>query len=377
MIFLYYFLWFGLAPIFARRYQETAFDSDIVYQAYLYLASSYTVLMLVAMMVEYTSETRSNFHLSSFSNIQVAQSKLLLMACVIIISFVLYIQMTGGVTHWQQNLDRAFLTRQGAGTWYLIFSLILPLFVFFIRLKYRGIFVLLSLMIVVLALSPFIGSKQKIIHYFLLIFATWIFCRKFNIRIALSVFMPAALLFVLGNYFRNASWMTLNDVLGYSLNYFDTLDSLLLVIKEKHYPLEVFSFFLPFNKFANLFTGQDAFFDISAYLTNMYFPTAWNIRATVQFPVEVDLFFSFGYWLGLIPLAVFIFVYSKIYVRMLYSNKVIYLFIWFNLFIYLMSHLRGGLILWTDFYMYPYLIIVYFMFKEVKYNVVPWTTKPI
>ncbi|WP_227504335.1 hypothetical protein [Acinetobacter baumannii] len=181
--------------------------------------------------------------------------------------------------------------------------------------------------------------------------------------------LPTIFLFVLGNYFRNVSWMTLSDVASYSFNYFDTLDSLLLFLYNRHYPFEIMSVGLPLNKIVNLYTGGDEFFDVSAYYTNIYFPDAWNIRATVQFPVEVDLFLSFGFWVGLIPLGIFVGIYSLIFIKMLSSEKIVYGFIWFNLFFYLLSHMRGGLFIWTDLYLYPYLILVYFLFKEVKVNV--------
>ncbi len=53
--------------------------------------------------------------------------------------------------------------------------------------------------------------------------------------------------------------MTLSDVASYSFNYFDTLDSLLLFLYNRHYPFEIMSVGLPLNKIVNLYTGGDEF----------------------------------------------------------------------------------------------------------------------
>ncbi|UJZ94576.1 hypothetical protein IHC87_04205 [Photobacterium damselae subsp. damselae] len=157
--------------------------------------------------------------------------------------------------------------------------------------------------------------------------------------------------------------MTSNDILAYSLNYFDTYDSLKMVLKDYH-AFDFFSFLLPFNKILNLFSGGDDFFDISAYLTNIYFPHAWNIRATVQYPIEVDLYLSFGYWLGLPFMVIFMLIYIVVYNLAMKSIYPIVIFIWFYLFIYILSHLRGGIILWTDLYTYPYLITLFIVYRK-------------
>lgn len=369
MIFIYYFLWFGLAPIFADRYNYLDYSDNIVYKSYVYLSSSFITMILVSMCIETKYEKKFSFIKVDYSNVRIDGKKLTFTFIFSFLFFLLYLFNTGGFSYWIANIDRAFLTRQGAGVYYLGFSLFFPVFIFFTRFKYKNLILLSTLSLLVIALSPFIGSKQKIIYCFLLLFSSLILRRKLTLSNSLMIGLPTIFLFVLGNYFRNVSWMTLSDVASYSFNYFDTLDSLLLFLYNRHYPFEIMSIGLPLNKIVNLYTGGDEFFDVSAYYTNIYFPDAWNIRATVQFPVEVDLFLSFGFWVGLIPLGIFVGIYSLIFIKMLSSEKIVYGFIWFNLFFYLLSHMRGGLFIWTDLYLYPYLILVYFLFKEVKVNV--------
>lgn len=367
IIFAYYFIWFGLAPILANRYSFLNYNDAVVVNANLMLFITYTLSITVSMLIETKFEKYDYNRIYKVDNI--SNFSIVILIALSLIFFLLYVFNTGGVAHWVNNLDRAFLTREGAGLYYLGFILIFPLLVYFLKLKYNtSNIVILYLILLILALSPFIGSKQKIIYCFLLIFSSFILKSRMKVITALYVMIPVISLFVLGNYFRNSSWMKLDDVLAYSFNYFDTFDSLLLFLYNNHQPLEVISVLMPFNKISNLFTGRDDFFDLSAYYTNIYFPEAWGIRATVQFPIEVDLYLSFGYWFGLLPLIFFISLYSIVFVKMLSSKKIIFGFIWFYLFFYLLSHLRGGLFLWTDIYVYPYLIIIYLLFKKVNYN---------
>ncbi|EOH0514904.1 hypothetical protein KW541_17755 [Vibrio fluvialis] len=360
MVFAYYFIWFGLAPIFAERYSDVDVGSDAFFYAYIYLSSSYYILFLV-----------SEFALKEVK-IQVVQDEkkvscrngdiisILILTCVFLF---LYVQVTGGVTHWINNIDRAFLTRQGAGVYYLGFSLLFPLLVFLISSTKPNFIIVFFLLMSILILSPFIGSKQKIIFVFLLVFYRKIYFYPVNIHGVIKIVFPVVGLFILGNYFRNSSWMTWSHVLSYSLNYFDTLDSLLIVINDFE-PFSKMTTFLPFNKFYNLFTGDDRFFDVSAYLTSIYFPNAWDIRATVQFPVEADFYLSLGYFFGLPLLVALYYVYCRIYEVSIKFQTPIVIFIWMNLFVYILSHLRGGVLLWTDFYLYPFLGLVYVFFKR-------------
>lgn len=370
IVFGYYCLWFGFAPIFADRYSSINYNDVVVINANIFLFITYVVCMSVSMIIETKFEKKEYKRIDvNKEAIGITAKGLILLGSGSLLFFLLYIINTGGISHWLNNLDRAFLTREGAGVYYLGFILIFPLFLYFIRIKFpKSKTVLLYLIVLILVLSPFIGSKQKIIYCFLLIFTSYIIHSKMKLASALYVMIPVVSLFVLGNYFRNSSWMKFDDILAYSFNYFDTYDSLLLFLNNKHQPLEIISVILPLNKIYNFFTGKDEFFDLSAYYTNLYFPDAWRIRATVQFPIEVDLYLSFGYWFGLLPLIFFIASYSIIFIKMLSSRKLVFGFIWFYLFFYLLSHLRGGLFLWTDIYVYPYLIFVYLLFRKVRYN---------
>lgn len=361
IVFAYYFLWFGLAPLFAQRYSSINVESDLYFEAYLYLSTSYYVLFLVSEIAINENKEREIFTVSY------KRRDVLYLSILTLLFLLMYVQATGGISYWSQNLDRAFLTRQGAGVYYLGFSLLLPLLIFLISTSGPNKISTLFLLLSILVLSPLIGSKQKIIFFFLLVFYNRLYYYPVNIKNVVRVTLPVVGLFVLGNYFRNSSWMTWSDVLSYSLNYFDTLDSLFIVLSDFS-PYEKLTTFLPFNKFYNLFTGEDQFFDVSAYLTSIYFPHAWEIRATVQFPVEADLYLGFGYFWGVPFLVIFYYLYCRIYSKSLAAKTPMLIYVWMNLFVYILSHLRGGVILWTDFYVYPFMIFVYYFYgKRVFY----------
>ncbi len=358
IVFCYYFLWFGLAPIFAQRYSSIDVHSDIFFYAYLYLSTSYVALFLVS---EVT--INENKLLKNNNSIKIYKKDIVFLLLLTVIFLFLYIHFSGGLLHWINNIDRAFLTRQGAGVYYLGFSLCMPLLFFLIASKDPKFPMIILMLGAILLLSPFIGSKQKIIFLFLLVFYRKLYFCTVNVSNIVMVVLPIVGLFVLGNFFRNSSWMTWSDVLSYSLNYFDTLDSLFIVLNDFS-AFDKMTMFLPFNKFYNLFTGEDLFFDVSAYLSSIYFPHAWAIRATVQFPVEVDLYLSFGYFIGLPFLLLLYFLYCKIYTISTSAKTPILIYIWMNLFVYILSHLRGGVILWTDFYMYTFFVFIYFIFRK-------------
>ncbi|UJZ94575.1 hypothetical protein IHC87_04200 [Photobacterium damselae subsp. damselae] len=164
IVFTYYFLWFGLAPLYAERYREIDFSNVLDVSSFFYLLTSYTLLMVICTLCE--SEDEKTNHSKIEVNINLSPIFIF-----VLVSFVLYLLNTGGVSHWLNNIDRAFLTRSGAGLYYLMFILTLPIYLFFAGVKYKGKSrIIIFLCMIVLLLSPFIGSKQKIIYMFLVLF---------------------------------------------------------------------------------------------------------------------------------------------------------------------------------------------------------------
>ena len=166
-------------------------------------------------------------------------------------------------------------------------------------------------------------------------------------------------------YLRNISWITLEDALPYALNYFTALRNLMLLIKDFE-PGFIQTFFLPFNKFLTPFGLSDPglYFDMNHMLTDKYFPSAWEIRATEQWPVEADLYLNFYFVFGL-PLIFFYtfmvgYIYSKARCESNLGIWIVSILLTFSI----VSHLRGSIYNHVDFYLYPMFYIIYIMLKR-------------
>jgi hypothetical protein len=351
--------------MFATRYENYTFREPEMVLAYAYLSTTYIVIFFIISLFE----KKSFNQYTSLESISMPKLKnsMNIFAGLSILFFILYIQASGGFAYWLGNLDRAFLTREGSGIYYLPFVLFLALYSFllgvYVKIKKKP-FYLFLLFLLFLMLSPFIGSKSRVVMLLFLSFLPSLINAKANFKSILFVVVVFLLFFVLGNYYRNASWMSLSDLLPYMLNYFDTYSALVLGIKDIDSNLFQTTF-LPFNKFSSLtgFSGQ--YYDMSSWLTSIYYPEADKIRATVQWPIEMDLYLNFYYFLGL-PIIMLIFFLIVQVEKKAYQMKIGYLFVYGYLFFYTLSHLRGGILLWTDFYLLPFFVISYYLMKRIE-----------
>ncbi len=127
------------------------------------------------------------------------------------------------------------------------------------------------------------------------------------------------------------------------------------------------TFLLPFNKLLSPvgIPDQPFYFDMNHWLTDLYYPEAWKIRATEQWPVETDLYLNFQFVYGLPLLFGYLFILAALHGHAQRQDS---LGAWFSAFVltlFLVSHLRGSLINHTDFYMYPFVAAVYVLFRQV------------
>jgi hypothetical protein len=100
-------------------------------------------------------------------------------------------------------------------------------------------------------------------------------------------------------------------------------------------------------------------------LTDHYYPHAWAIRATEQWPVETDLYLNF-YFIGGLPIvAMYFYVIGFIHGRAIKANTLGWLFASMLMTVWMISHLRGSLFNHTDFYLYPYTLAMLFIFGRL------------
>ena len=177
------------------------------------------------------------------------------------------------------------------------------------------------------------------------------------------------IIFSLGLYFRNFNWIDSTTFLPYALNYFSTLENLAISVRDFS-PDFMRTFFLPFVKFQTPFglASPSMYFDMNHFLTDIYYPTAWEIRATEQWPVETDMYLNFYFFFGLPLVFLYLFFSGYIYSLAKYTNSLGAWIVAIIMLSLLISHLRGSLYNSNDFVDYPYLIFVYYLLKRYKIN---------
>jgi hypothetical protein len=373
IFYAYYGAWFVFAPLFATRYQDVL----LLPQYNLALAFAYSVFGLG--LISMNLGTQVGLRLSLFSTrmstwFQFKSSPVWMvilyvlstaMVCMVVLS-------SGGFAKWMANPGDAFLERAGAGVYVILshfFTTILATIIGFYSYWTRKKSHVIGFIFWVLLTSPVHGSKLQISLFILIVLIPWLRNMKLWSGRSVAVYVTLVTVFFLGLYFRNFTWISLKTFIPYSLNYFTALENLALSIKDFD-PGFMTTFFLPFVKFQTPFglARPDMYYDMNHLLTDIYVPTAWKIRATEQWPVETDLYLNFMFFGGLPVIAVYLFVVGFFYGRALKTDSLGHWVASFLMTILLVSHMRGSLINHTDFYMYPFILFLLFLFKDVYFR---------
>lgn len=372
ILYVYYGLWFWLAPLFAQRYADVSTDA---YYSYSFVLVSIGLSIGVIFLYDSKGLRRSVKLPVECENRSVrvpSKTVLALLFSLSTLFVILIVENSGGLNKWITSPGDAFLNRSGSGL-YVVgshFSSLALAALCGYRAFVTGNKKILCLFVLWLLLtSPVHGSKFQIALLLIISLLPWLKDLRFYSKG--SIVLGGGLLGVLflGLYFRNISWMTWSDLVPYTLNYFDTLDNLALSLNEFPPALNE-TFFMPFNKFLTPLgnNGGAMFYDMSQWLTSIYDPIAWEIRATIQFPVETDLYLNFYFYLGIPMLAFFFYVIAKIYAS---AQATQHLGAWFAallMTLFMISHLRGSIYNHTDFYMYPYVFVMYFLLRKYKFQ---------
>ncbi|EEL0593488.1 polymerase, partial [Salmonella enterica subsp. diarizonae] len=369
ILYVYYGLWFLLAPLFAQRY--VGINNELSYSYSFILLS---VTFGIGVIFLYDKKDFRHFSDSTISskNVRIPSKKTLLLLFLISTLFViLIVANSGGIDKWIHSPGDAFLNRSGSGVYVVgshFSSLALAALCGYHAFVTRQKKILCLFILWLLLTSPVHGSKFQISLLLIMSLLPWLKELRFYSRGTLILGIALLGILFLGLYFRNISWMTWHDLVPYTLNYFDTLDNLALSLKELSPGLNK-TFFMPFNKLLTPF-GNDGgiiFYDMSQWLTSIYDPDAWKIRATIQFPVETDMYLNFYFYLGIPILMSFFFFIARIYSA---AHSKQHLGAWFAamlMTLFMISHLRGSIYNHTDFYMYPYIAVMFFLFRKYKF----------
>ncbi len=372
IIYGYYFLWFLVAPTFAEIYTNDDFSSASYYLAYQMIFATYFVAVLGAIKGEKSCvnslitesidkyySTRIFFLLTVF--LYLFSSVLLLM---IVIS-------SGGVGVWIKDPGDAFLNRQGSGI-YVVLSHFTT-FCLASLIGYRSYtsgkkFPLLIFFSWLFLTSPVHGSKGLVALILILSMTPWLINMKILTSAAIKLIAVLFGIFFFGLYLRNTSWMTFQDAVPYALNYFTALRNLILLLSDFD-PDFLTTFFLPFNKFLQPVGWSDLsiYFDMNHMLTDKYFPTAWAIRATEQWPVEADLYLNFYFFFGLPLIFIYTYLIGRFYGKARMGENCGLWIVAMLLMGSIVSHFRGSLINHLDFYLYPMFIVIYLLFRRLSF----------
>ena len=372
----YYFVWFLLAPAFSELHSEDNFSSGIHYLAYGMIFLTYATAVFGARRGERAAAWMRPATLSQAASNRGHDSALRLTTVFLYIVstalIVMIVLASGGFAHWIEAPGDAFLNRQGSGVYVVLshFAIFcLAALVGYHAYTARRITPLIVFLAWLAITSPVHGSKGLISLFLILSLTPWL--RNMKFMGSASVVFVATLVFIFffGLYLRNISWITPEEAIPYALNYFTTLRNLIILIQDFQ-PDFLLTFFLPFNKFLTPLglTDSSLYFDMNHMLTDKYFPTAWEIRATEQWPVETDLYLNFYFFFGL-PL-VFLYTYTVglIYGRARVANNLGTWIVAMLLIVSIISHLRGSIYNHLDFYLYPMFYMIYTLLKHRSFN---------
>ncbi|ENM5726517.1 oligosaccharide repeat unit polymerase [Vibrio mimicus] len=369
ILYAYYGLWFFLSPLLGSGYSDELLNSD-EYRVSMCLVFTNFIICLYGIkfgiFIGKSINTTPKFFAIDKGSIF---RKVLVLYFFSSLMIFMIVNSSGGINVWLENPGDAFLNRAGSGVYVILShfsSIILASLVGLYAYKYKSFSMWLIFFIWLLLTSPIHGSKFQISLLFILTLLPWLRERKtFSITSFLLV-ISFLMIFLLGMIFRGADIKDV-DKLFNLFNYFSTLHNLAISLSDFE-PGSEFTFWLPFNKFLSPF-GLDAgieYYDMNHYLTDIYYPQAWEIRATEQWPVETDLYLNFYFFAGLPFMFVYMAIIGMIYKRSLVTSSFGLSIVSLLMTIFMISHLRGSLYNHTDFYMIPYMVLVFFIFRYYK-----------
>lgn len=365
VLYIYYGAWFIFAPAVASLYIGVL---DLVeYRMAFALAYSVFSTAVVSLVLGEALGLSSTRNLIRLPDISPAGLTTIIGALYVIASLSILgiIMRSGGLGPWLDNPGDAFLNRGGSGVFVVIShfsSLALAAATAYIAYRGRQWSLLLCFIAWVLVTSPVHGSKLQIGLLLLVAVMPWLVSSRFWSWKLAALLIGGVVIFLGGMFLRHQSILSSLGMVLSTANYFTALQNLAMSLRD--FPTDFLStFLLPFNKIGMLLGLQDssAYFDMNHFLTDMYYPERWAMKATEQWPVETDLYLNFGFALGLPIIFVFFFLHGWLYGFAQKTNSVGAWFAVVMVVVGMISHLRGSLYNHVDFYMYPYIAVMFIL----------------
>ena len=298
---IYYILWYGIAPLFAKQYQHV-FDTDPhCIAAYRMLLMTYSVAVLT---LSYTGNRKQSCGLSGQDIISLNKGELLGLFVIYLVALGLYILRTGGLSLWLKNPNEAFFSRGGSGVFYLLFEYA-AIFILFFEGKKPGIRRKVCLFGLCFITMYFCGSKSIMILLLCMLFSNQVIKRKLINRANVLTVLILVIIFFVNIYLRLGDRIkSQQDMINVSLRYFDTLDNFLVLLRDFH-SAYFKTLYFPINWILMKFGVHIGlpYHDTSIWLTNVYYPESWLNGGTRQWPLEAWMYLNFKFFGG-IPLVI-------------------------------------------------------------------------
>lgn len=366
VVFGFYFMWYGIAPLFANRYKMLLTKGDNVKYAYIMFATTYLISMLT--LDYYEKKTRLKNSCSEKQKKKLVYYEKVFLLTSYFGAMIIYIYRTGGISKWLTNANEAFFSRKGSGIFYLIFEYAMFLLLFFAGKK-RGVLNKIPYLILCVITMYFCGSKSIALIFMFMLFSNQLINMPLLDKKSLLVIFTGISVFVIGMYMRAGSYMSnFESVLSTCLNYFDTFDEFLLLLDDFK-PAFVKTIAMPLNwillKLGLSIGGP--YYDTSIWLTTIYYPESWANGGTHQWPLEAYLYLNFHYIFGL-PLVICYFLLIAYTYKKAKEQSGVWRFIYLSEIMSIMSHLRGGLLNYWYIYLLPFYLLLLLWEKRIRSN---------
>ena len=360
----FYFLWYGFGVLIGgERYGSMTFTTIPEVYAYIMLTFGFFCWYAGATFGEEQPYSAPQYRISP-PLLSSGGMFMLLYIVALALAFI-YVQSSGGLLMWLTDPGRAFLQREGSGVFVILFytffhmTAMLASYKAAIEKKYG--FLILSI-ITTLILIPLLGGKGRIFFHLILLSSCFIYNKKTSLKLVIGFFLQLAFAFAFVTLSRTASGNS-SFLAVVASNYFDTYQALVMLLRD-FAPGDKLTILMPFNKFSSMIGFQEGmYYDMSHWLTSIYFPTVAKLRATVQWPIEADLYLSFGFFPGLPLVLGWGYLSGRIFILAITTKQCGFIFLAINLAMIIVSHARGGVLNWTDFWLVPSLILSYIILR--------------
>ena len=291
-----------------------------------------------------------------------------------------YLILTGGLSAWVSSYKTTFLLgRSGLGIFNFIVLFIVNLCVFVLGLicfQSKGLLKYIvftgSLFLIAIA-SLMQGLKSRLIILLVIFLFPYLLNLKMKNSRLLVLGLSFFILLFFGNYIRSDGFYNSTLVhFEYLMTYFNVYELHNMVVSTTDPDLfkTAHHIFVKPLQLVGL-VGSEENFDLSVMLTKEYFPIGWEkMRATQQWPLATELYYNYyGFVLGWVPILVYSFFVSRLYMSAMVGNAAIglvYALEFFRLF----TVQRGVFLPWQlPVYILFYLII--YCFFKISVRIVP------